>query len=420
MARMTSGPIQQTVTKQPVSPPPAERRMAAPDLARGFMLLGIALANVSAYLWARPVVDGTLHLAGGSVIDRSISAIVILLVDQRVYPMFAFLFGYGIVQFARARMSRGVPEHAVRAMLRRRHLWLIAFGGVHALLLFSGDILGAYGLAGLILTAIFWRGSDTAIKITVWIFVGLSALGALLLLGIGAILLTLNLAGSELVALGQPTVADLMNGQSHYLLAALIRLGTWILATPGTLLALLVPASILLGMLAARHRWLEGAAPRMNLGSVAVWGIAIGTVGALPTALVYLGVLPALEGVGWSLSGVGQVAGLLGGIGYAALFGVIGRHLRGELSGWLWAVSALGKRSLSFYLLQSVIYAPLLAAWGLGLGSTISATVAFAIAVGVWIVSVALAAALEHSGRQGPAETVLRRLTYGKDPEPRA
>ncbi|MCQ6405544.1 hypothetical protein NPM08_33530, partial [Bacillus cereus] len=77
----------------------------------------------------------------------------------RIYPMFAFLFGYGMVQFSRSRIARGIPEQVVDRMLRRRHAWLIVFGGIHAALLFAGDILGAYGLAGLILAAIFFRRS---------------------------------------------------------------------------------------------------------------------------------------------------------------------------------------------------------------------------------------------------------------------
>lgn len=383
------------------------------------MLLGIALANVSGFLWSRPVVEGTLHLSGGDLLDRALSAVVIVLVDQRVYPMFAFLFGYGILQFARSRMQCGMAASSVRNMLTRRHLWLIALGGLHALLLFSGDILGTYGLTGIILTAIFWGSSDRAIKITVWIMVGLAVLGALLLAGIGAIVLALFPAAESLAAMSGPTVADLIGGQSNYLIGAIVRLGTWILMTPASMLGLLIPAAVLLGMLAARHRWIEGVTGRMQLGPIAIWGIAVGVIGALPTLLVYLGLLPGLSGAEWAVSGIGQVTGFFGGIGYMALFGLIGARIRDQLPVGVAAAAAVGKRSLSFYLLQSVVFAPLLAAWGLGWGATISEAGAYGMAVGVWLVSLVLATWMDQRDWRGPAEWVLRRLTYGPDPERR-
>lgn len=37
-----------------------------------------------------------------------------------------------------------MPESQVKTLLRRRSRWLIAFGFVHAVLLFPGDILGLY------------------------------------------------------------------------------------------------------------------------------------------------------------------------------------------------------------------------------------------------------------------------------------
>jgi uncharacterized protein len=76
-------------------------------------------------------------------------------------------------------------------------------------------------------------------------------------------------------------------------------------------------------------------------------------------------------------------------------------------------VSAVGKRSLSCYLAHSLLFAPVLAAWGLGLGEHLSSWTMALFAVGVWLLTVAGAYALERAGRRGPAEAVLRRLMYG-------
>ena len=77
-------------------------------------------------------------------------------VDGRSFPLFAFLFGYGMVQFFRSRIDRGLAHRTVRRMLRRRHWAMLLLGFLHALLLFLGDILGAYAIAGLL-----WCGSSS-------------------------------------------------------------------------------------------------------------------------------------------------------------------------------------------------------------------------------------------------------------------
>jgi uncharacterized protein len=63
-----------------------------------------------------------------------------------MYPLFGMLFGYGLVRLA-ARPGGGT------ARVRRRGRWLLVIGFGHAALLFSGDIVGAYGLLGLLLGA---------------------------------------------------------------------------------------------------------------------------------------------------------------------------------------------------------------------------------------------------------------------------
>jgi uncharacterized membrane protein YeiB len=74
----------------------------------------------------------------------------------------------------------------------------------------------------------------------------------------------------------------------------------------------------------------------------------------------------------------------------------------------------LGRRSLSGYLLQSVAWLLLASPYALALGTRTGSPLitAGACAVAVWLVSVVAATALERRGRPGPAETLLRRLSY--------
>ena len=397
-------------------------RSPAPDLARGFMLLLIVLANSPFYLWAATEVGLTSpHPKDGSTLDLMVDAVIITAVDFRTYPMFAFLFGYGMVQLYRRQTAGGLPEDAARRLLQRRNRWLLVFGFVHAALLWMGDILGAYGLAGLVLVALFLRRRDKTLIIWAAVLTGL-----LLLSAIGSVL------GGVFVA-GQPAAGDMAasgfgitatQAEPNYLLAMIYRLVFW--AGFSTLiqglLMLVVPVMILLAFWAGRRQILERPGEHLTLlRRTAAIGIPIGWLGALPSVLMHLGVLDIPEHASWMFSSLSTVTGMCAGVGYVALFGLIGHHVSqrrsrqpeaGTRLGFTGAVTAVGKRSLSCYLLQSVLCAPVLAAWGLGLGQYLGSATMAAYAIGVWLVTVIFAVLLERAGRRGPAEVLLRRLAY--------
>jgi uncharacterized membrane protein YeiB len=71
-----------------------------------------------------------------------------------------------------------------------------------------------------------------------------------------------------------------------------------------------------------------------------------------------------------------------------------------------------GQCSLSCYLFQSAVFVALLTPWGLGWGAWLGTAEVAVVALGTWLVSVLLAALLRRTGRRGPAEALLRRLTY--------
>lgn len=413
--------MSQAVASAP-PPSPAVPRALAPDLARGMMLLLIAVANVSWYLWGHEGGAYLVHPTDGGPGDRVIAALLVVFVDGRIYPMFAFLFGYGMVQFCRSRTAAGLGETDIRRQLRRRHWWLIAFGLLHAALLFAGDILGLYGLLGLLIGwLLVFRRTET---IQYWLIalgglamstmvVGVYAMGGLSLLE--AVADPAETGGMQAQAFGVDWVRDSMSGIEPYGLAMLLRVAIWLVILLGQLFTFFVPFCILAGVLAARHGLLDRPAEHTRtLRLLAGYGIAIAWLTGIPAALAYLGVIPGGDATLSMLSLLAQGGGLAGGIGYAAAFGLLARRMgqaRGILSR---AVTGIGKRSLSFYLLQSVLLAPLLSAWAFGLGGRLGTAAAVSIAIGVWLISLPLAFLLESRGVRGPAELVLRRLTYGR------
>ncbi|GAA2208867.1 hypothetical protein GCM10009850_043250 [Nonomuraea monospora] len=73
---------------------------------------------------------------------------------------------------------------------------------------------------------------------------------------------------------------------------------------------------------------------------------------------------------------------------------------------------SLGRRSMSLYLLQSVVFVAVFYPYGLALQDDLGLTGATTVAVGTWAVSVVIAELLRRAGHRGPAEILLRRLAY--------
>lgn len=385
----------------PDDPSRSRGRALAPDLARGIMLLLIALANVPWFLYGAPTSAVSAHRTGAAGPDAVWQTIAIIGIDGRSYPLFAFLFGYGIWQLYTRQQLTGHDERSARRLLQRRHGWMIVFGALHAALLWYGDVLGAYGLVGLVVVRLFLhRTSRTLLRWAVALGGILALLAAAALLA-GIIIRTGHAAGEAM-----PQLAAI----APYAASIAPRLLFWIpLTVVQGVLALVVPIVVLLAIVCARRRILESPEThRPLLVRTAVVGLAIGWAGAVPALLVQHG---ACDVPAWSTSPLHLLSGLFAALGYAASFALLaaGRMASGPA---VRGLTAVGKRSLSCYLFQSVVFAPLLCAWGLGLGGILDQWQAALVAVVTWLASMVFAIALDRGGRRGPAEWLLRSLAY--------
>lgn len=363
-------------------------RALAPDLARGAMLLLIAMAYATVHAGGG---FGTPGPPGEAPVDTAARVLSALLLDNRAFPMFAILFGYGLTMMVGRRRAAGMPDDEVRALVRRRSLWLLAFGFVHAVLVFPGEILGAYGLAGLLLGGLLLRPDRTVHRVIAW----LVPLTAVLALGAQ---IGLHSAGDAARTVGYLTVEDW------------VARATAGLATP--LLNAVYPLllAVAIGIAAGRRGLIEDPARhRALLRRVAVVGIAVSVLGAAPAALMAAGVLAPDLVAGGALLALQVVTGVAGGAGYAAGFALL--TLRGGRGRFAQAVAAMGRRSLTFYLADSVLVAVLLHPDLVGL--PVGAAGALAVAAAVWLAMVPVAAWMERTGRPGPADRLLRRLSGG-------
>jgi uncharacterized membrane protein YeiB len=381
---------------RPASISKAERSLA-PDIARGGMLLFIALANVPLHMWGMTL-DDYNHFTGQSGADHVALFIEQLVIAERSRPMFAILYGFGIAVMASRMFARGMDVKGVRKILRRRSWWLVAFGFLHATFLFYGDILAPYGVTGLI-ALFFVHLSDQALKKWIW----------------GT--------GTYLVLIGLPIMAFMYGGNSappsfdiHPYLGQMM---TGAVASPvvmlmSVLLAMFVPL-VAIGMMLQRSGWIDHPSEHLpQLKRVFITGMIVNVASSLPVSLIGLGAWEPPHGLFVASLYLTLLGGMYAGLGYICGFALLAHRLRGfGRRGIPGALAAVGERSLTSYLLQSFIMAPLLTAWGFGLGEDIGYLAAFGVAFGAWLVTVAVAVALDKAGKRGPFEVLLRRLTYG-------
>ena len=369
-------------------------RALAPDLIRGAMLLLIGLANSANFAFAgQPGVESSPH-----GLERVLNFVKLTFVDARAYPVFAVMFGYGLVQLARRQRSAGATPRAVRRILLKRNGWLIAFGLVHATLLYFGDFLGAYGIVGIVATLLLLRRGDRFHRVVLWLW-GLQTVYAVVLAVVAVT--TAHAGHATIVNSPNPSLAA-----SSYLESLADRLAEWPVHTATVLPFLVI---VWLGIWAARRRLLEEPGRHLTLlRRTAVVALGISIVGSLPYALVAAGVLHLDAGTVDAMYRVHAVTGEYGGPGYVALFALIAYRLAGNTER-VAPIVALGQRSLSGYLFQSVCWVLLFSPWALHLEGTRAAAVA---AIAVWVLSLGIAQRMSERGYRGPAETLLRRITY--------
>ncbi|WP_328471371.1 DUF418 domain-containing protein [Actinoplanes sp. NBC_00393] len=378
-------------TRLPGATAPAERALG-PDLARGFMLLFIALANTHYFLPGASVRGG--YPQDGSGLDAAVIWLLSTFVDGRAFPMFGLLFGYGVAQIVRRQQDRGA--WGVRRLLWRRSAVLVIVGLIDAVLFFAGDILAAYGVllfAGVWL--IFWK--DRWLLVVAVAFLALNALPS-------GDLSVISTAGPDPSMLPPDFAAQV----THRVPAALYIAGLG-------LIGFLCPFA--LGLWAGRRRILEfPERHRRLLVAVAVTGLGSAVLGAQPIALLLSGVIPApdQQTLTW-WAALHSTTGTFGGLGFAALITLLARP-RGPLTA---AIAATGQRSMTCYLMQSVTWAVVFTPYLLDLSGTLTVVTTALLAAATWAATVVIADRMRRAGQRGPFETLVRRFTY-RPAQPRA
>ncbi len=382
-------PLTDRMTTQVPEPTALAARALAPDLARGFMLLFIALANSHYFLRGPSVLGG--YPQGGSPSDSMVIWLISTFVDGRAFPMFGLLFGYGVAHIVRRQEARG--PRSVRRLLWRRSLVLVVVGFLHAVLLYVGDILAAYGV---LLLAGAWmvRWKDRWLLLTALLFFVLVSLPS----------------GDSATISGDPPDSSMLPTDVLTMVTERVQVAP-LVALFGPL-GFMCPFAV--GLWAGRRRILEQPERyRILLRVTASVGIAAAVLGAQPISLMLAGAVgvpgqPVLELIG----PLHDSTGILGGFGYAALVSLLTRRLELRRGTMVNAIAAVGQRSMTCYLAQSVIWALVFTPFLLGLSAALSVTTTALLALATWIATVLLAHRMHQAGQRGPFEVLVRRVTY--------
>ena len=383
-------------------------RILTPDLARGAALLGIAIAN-GITAWSLRIGDvppGYHRTLSGIIVNNSLwDKLTIIRADMFVHtrglPMFATLLGYGVGMILVREQRKGATKKQCRAILLRRYGALILFGIVHMVFLFYGDIMFNYGLIILVLVVPLRNAKNKTLLITAGV------LFALAIVMNGALWSYLDMNAVLLHGYGHGYVQDqLIRGAS---LAFMYNFFQFPFVLP------MVGSVILVGFVAGRNGVLEHPEQfRIPMRIAATITVIIVIAIGLPVGLASLGIL----GHEKFLYILNMLVGMASGPGIVVWISWIASWVeRRKLTDTLpiRMLTALGRMSMTGYVLQSVTFIFIMTPWLLGIGSGQSVAIVAVTATGVWLVTLIFAYLWSLTGKRGPIEIAHRSIGYKKN-----
>lgn len=382
-------------------------RLPEVDALRGFALLGIVVVNstqiAGSWAWRLPAEVSATTLT--DVTRFLITAIF----ATKFYVLFSFLFGYSFtLQIESARRAGA----GFRPRYVRRMAGLLVLGIAHAVLLYVGDILTTYAILGLVLLAVRNLRPAAAVGWAGAVLAGLAGLFVLL----GLLMLASQGLAPENAA--QPPVpverlvALYRGGPGDVIAANLIALpeaftSIAVFQAPSAL------AMFLLGLAAGKRGLFAGhPVPTATLRRVVVIGLLVG----IPGAVLYAAAVHLVLPTPWVVIALGADVATAPALSaaYACVLVLAMRTRRG--GSVRQTLAPAGRLALTNYLTQSLLLMLVFTGYGLALYDRLGGAQVLGIAVAVFAVQLALSAGWCRYLRYGPAEWVLRTVTYARFP----
>ena len=379
-----------------VRPAPAAERIHAIDVVRGVALLGVLLANLL-FAFRVPVSRGYLPPDDSApALDRWAESLVQFAIQGKAITLFSVLFGVGLaIQLERfARLGRP------RYWLARRLAVLLLFGVAHLTLLWNGDILTEYALAGLLVLPFLGLRSRTLAVLALVLYAFYVIAPGLPFMPEWPDEATLRDEMEQALRIyGSGTFADIRRYSLH----------EWRVFSPIYLsLFTVTPALFFAGVLLWRSGVLRDPAPhRDRLWAVAIVGLLAGagltlvgqkdptTMAAMLESFLAASVAPVVFAAGY---GAALLLAVDSGIAAPA-----------------WRIfAAAGRMAFTNYLVQSIVFTTLFFGYGSGLMGRLGAFPALVLGLAFFAGQAAFSRWWLARFRFGPFEWVWRSLTYGR------
>lgn len=384
----------------------SKKRVQLIDALRGFSLAGIVLANMLAFQYGM-FGQSAPELFGIVGADRAFHSFLLITVVGSFMPIFAFMFGFGMIKLSESLQSR---ELRPKCHLARRFLMLFGIGMLHITFLWEGDILMFYGVLGFFLLMFLNRKPKTLQIWAVLLLAGAGLFGLLAFNPLDPLAHTSTHMESYILqskdVYGSGSYAEIKNfmnnadpfgGDFDETLALLV-----LVSAP-----LMVMPMFLFGMRAARiGTFGDPQAMRHIYLRRAVILIPVGLM------LKAYGVLaPQLSVGGWPGMGIGgALGGTLLALGYIYAFALL--YVGSSRARLIGRFEAVGRLSLTNYLMQSVICTMIYYGYGLGLFGRAGVFIGAVIALAVYGLQLWISPLYLKKFRSGPFEHSLRIWTY--------
>jgi uncharacterized protein len=382
------------------------------DALRGVALFGILAVNIQSAAWSVGGPSLGEFDTASTVADYVAVVFTAFFLEFKFYPVFCFCFGYGFAVQACGWKRRG--EDATKRFARRMGFMLI-LGVLHGVLLWFGDILARYGLAGFVLARYINEGPRALLRrVKFWLLVSLAT----------AILST---ATTYFAIPHEPNALANAVAESRAELDGAIAVyesGTFSEVTIQrandfasiTLTFLFVFPQVvllfLLGTVTAQMRWLTNPEQsRAWLKKVFIVSFMVG----LPINVVFtVGRIAGWYDMAASYTIRDQlVSSFVPTFAFAFIAGtgLIARYPIGQK---LIAIAApAGKIALTNYIFQSIVMSTLLYGYGFGWAKEMRQADLLLLALAVYVMQLMASHLYLRYFKQGPLEWVWRRWTNG-------
>jgi uncharacterized protein len=380
-----------------------KQRDIAPDVLRGFALLGILVVNIQ-FMGLNSGEGARGELTQG-LANGTATFIIASIFAGKFYLLFSFLFGYSSNYIIRG-------DRANRARWVKRCFALIALGALHFTFLWHGDIIFMYGIFGLLLTPFFFR-ADRTLKI--WSRVVFIVSSTLVILVGALVYIAERFLPTESVQAPMESNLDAVLVNGTFLEAIPARLEIWVYGiTTGVFLqGGLAFAAFLLGLRMARGNFLSSPIDAKKNSSLMRKGFFIGAPIQIVAAIALVrneqSVEPS-EAIYLLSLFTSFIAAPLMSIFYIS---VIRKMVEENPKYVAWMVPA-GKMSLTVYILQSVITSLAFGPWGLGLFQKLETWEVVLFAIGIWLALVYFSKIWLQKFSQGPLEKMVNALTKNR------